>query len=257
MKNLGEFHFIKWILLLFVLFLIIGFLFLKFSKNSISNSANASNLVGKNYENLSKNESSDSKNKVILENDPIRNKKIIVINGKNILEGSAIYNQYNPAECLYSIYFSCDYFENGCNDETIMENCINSCIETGGRKFGTGGYLILENAIQCACSQCLSIENGTKDFQIINTRTGCTNIFNSNRIKLEVENVGTSDINKNDWMVHEIDGQSVNVWPFSIKVKEHGLVFSDIDSENYSSGEHFIRLGLNNENIKEMTVICP
>tara|TARA_Y100000310_G_C20583462_1_gene764170 strand:+ start:58 stop:1317 length:1260 start_codon:yes stop_codon:yes gene_type:complete len=188
----------------------------------------------------------------------------LIVNGKEVQQGVAIYNQYNPEECLYSVYFSCDYFNDGCDDDSIMQVCKDSCYNTGGREYGSGGFGRLEengvvNAIQCSCSQCTSSENGEKDFEFINTRTICRDSFGKNGIEVVVKNIGSSDISKDDWIVHKIDGEIVEVWPFSIKVGESGQVFTVVRTKDndYTTGEHNIEIGLSEDNIKSTKVTCP
>ncbi|MBM3233882.1 hypothetical protein FJZ19_02185 [Candidatus Pacearchaeota archaeon] len=190
--------------------------------------------------------------------------KMVIAYGNEVQQGIAIYNQYNPEECLYSIFFACDVFENGCDDEGIMDYCKNKCVETGGRPSGTGGFARLQNegvinAVQCFCSQCLSSETGEKNFEFVNTRTLCRDSFGKNGIEVVVKNTGSSDISKNDWVVHKIDGQEIDVWPFDIKVGESGQVFTVVKTKdkNYTSGEHNIEVGLSQDNIKTTKVTCP
>ena len=89
------------------------------------------------------------------DNQDIGTGNTVIAWGVEVEEGVAVYNQYNPDACLYSIYYSCDYFENGCNSGEILDTCYNQCLRTGGldnNKRGAG--TLTNNVIQCSCYQC-------------------------------------------------------------------------------------------------------
>ncbi len=194
--------------------------------------------------------------------EPAEDLSTFLVEGREVKQGVAYYNELNPENCLYSVYFSCDYFQGGCDDDSIMQVCKNSCHNTGGREFGTGSYARLQEegeiiGIQCSCNQCLSIEGGKKDFQLFDKR--CRDIFGENGINLRIRNTGLSDILRNDWVVHRINGEEVVVSSFNIKVGETGFIFTETRTKdnNYQSGEHLIEIGLSKDDIREFVVICP
>jgi hypothetical protein len=251
-----------------VVFLIVGFFGL--SKNPDSNSdlenqealgeQNSTTQIQSN-ENTTSEETSNNNG---TQNDSITGKTLIAY-GKEVKQGIAIYNENNSEDCLYSIFFSCDVFESGCDENAtvIGSFCDDNCVGTDGRPFGTGGFARLEdggvvNAIQCSCSQCLSSPTGTKDFEFISTMTTCRKPSDKNGIEVKVENIGEADISNKDWAIHKIDGEEIDVWPFDIKVGESGYIFAAVKTYqyNFSIGEHTIELGLNGSEVKTTTVTC-
>ena len=228
-------------------------------------------IVGFNiiFQNISSGQKqSDTSEHIGLEEDHIQetpNKtKTFTVFGKEVQEGVPFYNPYNPKDCMYSIFLSCETFENGCNNDNIMDFCEDQCYKTNGRLHGTGAYLQLKDqgvayAIQCSCNQCLPSETGEEDFEFVSTKTTCRDISNKNGIEVVIKNIGETDISKNDWIVHKIDGQKVDVWPFDIKVSESGSVFTVVSTKDndYSSGEHTIEIGLSQEKVKTTKVYCP
>jgi hypothetical protein len=85
----------------------------------------------------------------------------IIAWGQEFEQGVAVYNQYDPEACGYSVYFSCDIFEDGCYDDSRSSFCYQSCINTGGEGRGSGteygksgSATLTNNVIQCSCLQC-------------------------------------------------------------------------------------------------------
>ena len=174
---------------------------------------NDTDSINNTMNNITQNQSNDN---IDIEN-PYEGQTVTVW-GKQVEQGTAIYNQYNSEACEYRVYFRCDVLEKGCvgNNNNIMALCEEWCNKTNGITQIPSAYALLGgDIIQCQCTQCLPIEGGEKDFDffIVN----CQDSLGETGIDVKIENTGEDILYKEDWEVHKIDNISVDLWPFEIQ----------------------------------------
>lgn len=78
-------------------------------------------------------------------------------------------------------------------------------------------------------------------------------------VRVYVQNTGTQDIRVDDWAIHKIDGNDVDIWSYAnVKAPpahpDWGIVIWVV---GYSPGEHVVELGTEKENVKTYAVNCP
>jgi len=91
-----------------------------------------------------------------IEENELKGKTVIAF-GSEVEQGEII--DSNPRDCKYVLVYSCDVFENGCDDEGILDFCSKECLATKGtRTLGSGMKLYDSErkvtAVLCECNNC-------------------------------------------------------------------------------------------------------
>ena len=151
----------------------------------------------------------------------------------------------------YTLPFPCP--TDAC-DVNTPNFCDNICSNSGGFSDVVNNPFIhsADKAYECHCEK---LPSEQWNFEIPGFPHNKDDCYFNNRIKVKIKNTGLNDINKEDWIIHEIDGVEVPITQiFSINLGEINTVI--LTEESYSSGDHNVTLGLKEGPKKSITFTC-